>query len=147
MNQWRALTLSVIRKEASEKLQEETTAIVEAAIAKVNRILDSIASASTTDARDQALRALVNSSVELARRLAVQKAVFKVTMPQILPHQQTLFDVAEMEDIGGEDEDSLTEREICCVAFPGMVKSGDEHGSHPQYRNIVARARVLCSPE
>lgn len=137
----------MIRKDAAQSLQSETAAIAEEVVSKVNRILGSIADVNGTDARDQALRALVNSSIELARRLAVQKAIFKVMMPQILSHQKTIFDASEMEDIGGEDEDSLAAREICCVTFPGIVKSGDEHGSHPQLRNIVAKARVLCSPE
>lgn len=52
-----------------------------------------------------------------------------------------------MEDLGGEDEESLTGREICCVAFPGVIKHGDEHGGHLQYRNVILKARVLCSPE
>ncbi|KAH6656765.1 hypothetical protein BKA67DRAFT_655075 [Truncatella angustata] len=146
-NQWRAVTLTMVRKEASLKLHAETTAIVEDVIARVTRILSSIVDVDTTDARDHALRGLVNTAIELARRLAVQKAVFKVTMPQILPHQKTIFDPSEMEDIGGEDEDGLSTREICCVTFPSVIKTGDEHGSHSHLRNIVSKARVLCSPE
>jgi hypothetical protein len=137
----------MIRKEASQKLQAETAAITEDVISRVNRILDSITDVDTTEQRDQALRGLVNTSIELSRRLAVQKAAFKVAMPQVLSHQKTLFDPSEMEDIGGEDEDSLGAREICCVTFPSVVKSGDEHGFHPHFRNIVSKARVLCSPE
>lgn len=54
-----------------------------------------------------------------------------------------------MEDIGGEelDEDGLAEREICCVTFPGIIKTGDENGGQLHYRNVIAKARVLCSPE
>lgn len=54
-----------------------------------------------------------------------------------------------MEDIGGEDEDSLLAggREICCVAFPGVIKHGDESGGHLQFKNVITKARVLCSPE
>ncbi|KAK9417516.1 hypothetical protein SUNI508_08667 [Seiridium unicorne] len=146
-NHWRAVTLTMVRKEASQKLQAETAAVIEDVVSRVNRILNSIADVDATDARDQALRGLVNTSVELARRLTVQKAAFRVTMPQILPHQKTVFDPSEMEDIGGEDEDSLGAREICCVTFPSVVKSGDEQGFHPHFRNIVSKARVLCSPE
>ena len=119
-------------------------------ISRANRLLDSITTTtdvSASDARDQALRVLVNSAVVLSRQLAVQKAVFKVTMPYILPHQQTPFDASQMEDIGGEDEEDLTAREICCVTYPSIVKFGDEHGGNPQLRNVIAKARVLCSPE
>lgn len=68
-------------------------------------------------------------------------------MPAILPHQQVMFEAETMEDLGGEDEEALDGREICCVAFPGIIKHGDENGGHMQYRNVIVKARVLCSPE
>ncbi|RYO92721.1 hypothetical protein DL766_003453 [Monosporascus sp. MC13-8B] len=147
LNQWRAMTLTLLRKEAPSKLQTETAALVKSVVSRVNSILDAITGTEATEARNQALYVLVNSAVELARLLVVQKAVFKVTLPKILPHQRTTFEASSMDDIGGEEEESLAEREICCVTFPGVTKFGDENGSHPQYRNIIAKARVLCSPE
>ncbi|KAI0479253.1 RNA ligase-like domain-containing protein [Xylariaceae sp. FL0804] len=147
INQWRAMTLAILSREASVKLQEETDAVTEKVMSTVNRILDAITDAEASDARDQALRALVSSSIGLARLLVVQQAVFKVYMPKLFPHQQVLFDATTMDDVGEEDEDSLAAREICCVTFPGIIKTGDENGSHPQYRNVIAKARVLCSPE
>lgn len=147
VNQWRAMTLTLLRKEGSTKLQQETTTIVNNVVSRVNRILNAITDTNTTDARDQALHILVNSSVELARLLAVQKAVFKVTMPILLPHQRIVFEASSMDDIGGEEEENLTAREICCVTFPGIMKFGDENGGHPQFQNAIAKARVLCSPE
>ncbi|KAI2631908.1 hypothetical protein GGR54DRAFT_5180 [Hypoxylon sp. NC1633] len=147
VNQWRATTRTMLRREAAPRMQEETTLVTETVISRVNHILDAITDASATDARDHALRALLQSSVELARLLVVQKATFKVYMPKILPHQRTLFEASNMEDIGAEDEESLTGREICCVTFPGMIKSGDENGGHPHFTNVVAKARVLCTPE
>ncbi|KAI2468256.1 hypothetical protein F4781DRAFT_275694 [Annulohypoxylon bovei var. microspora] len=147
MNQWRATTLTMLRKEAARRMQEETTLVIESVISKVNHILDAITDANATDARDHALRTLVHGAVELSRLLVVQKATFKVYMPQVLPHQRTLFEASIMEDIGAEDEESLSGREICCVTFPGIIKNGDENGSHPQFTNVVAKARVLCTPE
>lgn len=137
----------MIRKDAVHKLQGETDAVVEGAIARVNRLFDAVTDVGATDARDQALRTLATAAVALARLLSVQKAVFKVTMPQILPHPRTPFNAAEMEDIGGEDEDNLAGRDVCCVTFPGIVKFGDERGGHAQLRNVIAKARVLLSPE
>lgn len=140
----------MIRKDSSSPtLQAQTDTIINNLISRVNRLLDSITaeSASASKARDQTLRALVTSAVVLSRQLAVQKAVFKVTMPHILPHQQIPFNAAEMEDVGGEDEEDLSAREICCVTCPSIVKFGDEHGGNPQLRNVIAKARVLCSPE
>ncbi|XXG97025.1 hypothetical protein Hte_003319 [Hypoxylon texense] len=147
VNQWRATTLTMLRKEATSQMQEETALATESVISRVNHILDAITDASATNARDHALRALVQNSVDLARLLVVQKATFKVYMPKIFPHQRVLFEASSMEDIGAEDEDSLAGREICCVTFPGVIKTGDENGSHPHFTNVVAKARVLCNTE
>ncbi|GKT50014.1 uncharacterized protein ColSpa_10196 [Colletotrichum spaethianum] len=135
INNWRSTTLALLHREAEAKMLTETSAATDRVIGRVNR------------ARDAALRALVISAADLARQLAVQKAVFRVFVPDIVPHQRTRFDPATMEDIGGEDEDALARRDIACVTFPGVIKRGDESGSHMQYQNVIAKARVLCSPE
>lgn len=98
---------------------------------------------------DPALAALVRSSVDLARLLAVQKAEFRVWMPPLVAHQRTTFDEVTMEDLGGgeDEEGGLAAREVWCVAFPGIIKRGDETGGHLQYENVVAKARVLCKPD
>ena len=147
MNQWRSTTLAILDKVAIEKLQAETTAIVEAVVKQVNNIMESISDIQHSESRDQSLRALINSSIELSRLLRIQKAVFSIIMPSIEGHQRTIFDPELMEDIGGEDEDTLNEREIRCVTFPGIVKTGDENGERNHLRNIVAKIRVLCAPD
>ena len=147
MNQWRSTTLAILQKVAIEKLQAETTAIVEAVVKQVNNIMESISDIQHSESRDQSLRALINSSIELSRLLRIQKAVFSTIMPSIEGHQRTIFDPELMEDIGGEDEDTLNEREIRCVTFPGIVKTGDENGERNHLRNIVAKIRVLCAPD
>lgn len=68
-------------------------------------------------------------------------------MPEIVDHQRTVFDPEMMEDVSGEEEDGLEEREIRCVTFPGIVKSGDENGERMSLRNVVAKIRVLCAPD
>lgn len=130
-------------------MKTETSNVTETVVSRVNSMLDSITETKTTETRDQALTALVASAIELSRLLVIQKAAFKVWMPEILPHQRTMFDPATMEDIGGEDEESLAEREICCITFPGIIKTGDENGGghSQQYRNVISKARVLCRPE
>ncbi|KFG78657.1 hypothetical protein MANI_025770 [Metarhizium anisopliae] len=153
VNQWRASTLALIRRDAPQLLQSSTTEYVEKVISRINRILDSITDSSTSsapsrsEARDSALRVLVNNSVELARLLVAQKAVLRVYMPEVLPHQQVMFEPETMEDLGDEDEEALARREIWCVVFPGVIKHGDENGGQMQFRNVIAKARVLCSPD
>ncbi|KAI1117520.1 hypothetical protein F5Y14DRAFT_352025 [Nemania sp. NC0429] len=147
VNEWRAMTLSMLRKECIPKMQQETDAATQSVMARINRILDNITDAKATDVRDQALRALVINAINLARLLVAQKAIFKVAMPKIVPYQRVLFEAETMDHIGEEEEDSLTSREICCVTFPGIIKTGDENGKHLQYRNVISKATVLCSPE
>lgn len=158
INQWRASTLGLLRRDAPRLLRDETGTRIEKVTSRINRILDTItadrdgtppsASASSrSDARDSSLRTLVTSSVELARLLFAQKAVLRVHMPEVLPHQQVLFDPCTMEDVGGEDEDALASRDVRCVVFPGVIKHGDENGGQMQFRNVIAKARVLCGPE
>ncbi|KAK7948227.1 uncharacterized protein PG986_009113 [Apiospora aurea] len=147
VNQWRAMTLNMIRKDpSSQSLQSQTDAVVSNLISRVNRLLDSITDATASEARDQALRVLVTSAVVLSRQLAVQKAVFKVTMPYILPHQTVPFDAAEMEDIGGEDEEDLTARQICCVTCPSIVKFGDEHGGTRSFETSSLKRECSAAP-
>jgi activating signal cointegrator complex subunit 1 len=147
MNQWRSTTLAIFRKDALQKLKTETAAVVEAVLKSINSIMRSISDVEASDLRDQSLRALINSAIELARLLRVQKAVFNITMPSIEGHQRTMFDAAIMEDIGGEDEDTLLEREIRCVTFPGILKCGDENGERQDLRNVVSKIRVVCAPD
>ncbi|GAB1312958.1 Involucrin repeat protein [Madurella fahalii] len=147
VNQWRSLTLTILKKDAIEKMETETSAVMDMVVCRVNTLLDSITNITSTDTRDQGLQVLVRSAIELSRLLAVQKAVFKVEMPEIVPYQRTMFDAETMEDIGGEDEENLADRDICCVTFPGIIKRGDESGGQLQYRNVISKARVLCGPE
>lgn len=145
VNQWRASTLTLLRRDAPQLLNDETSAVAEEVVERVSRLMGCLTDSVSSEARDTALRVLVNNSVELARLLVVQKAVLRVHMPEILPHQRTLFDAATMEDIGGEE--ALSDREICCVVFPGVIKHGDENGGQMQFRNVISKAKVLCSPE
>ncbi|TRX97525.1 hypothetical protein FHL15_001803 [Xylaria flabelliformis] len=144
VNEWRAMTLSMLRKECAPKMQQETDVVTQNVVSRINRILNNITDAKSTDVRDQALRVLVINSISLARLLVAQKALFKVTMPKILPYQRVLFEADTMDHIGEEDEDSLTSREIRCVTFPGIIKTGDENGKHLQYRNVIAKATTDC---
>ncbi|ROW12945.1 hypothetical protein VPNG_04651 [Cytospora leucostoma] len=160
VNQWRSVTLTMLKKDAAHNMQVQITQTAEDVVTRIDRVLDSIttdtagkagsgntAAANSTDAKNQALRQLVDNAIELSRLLVLQKAVFEVWMPDIEPHQQVIFDHETMEDIGGEDEENLVQREICCVTLPGIIKRGDENGGQLQFRNVISKARVLCSAE
>ncbi|EGX93642.1 hypothetical protein CCM_05017 [Cordyceps militaris CM01] len=153
VNQWRAATLTLLRREAAPQahLQDDTAVFAEHVVSRTNHVLDRLTGSEGSSARDAALRVLVNNAVELARLLVVQKAVLRVYMPKVQPHQRVLFDPSTMEDVGGledDDEDGLgPTREVACVVFPGVVKHGDEHGTQLQYRNMICKAKVVCRQE
>ena len=68
-------------------------------------------------------------------------------MPTISEHEIHHFDAETMEDIGGEDEESLQEREVRCIIFPGVIKEGDENGERMELKNCIAKAKVLCGDD
>lgn len=142
INQWRVSTLALLR-EAPQLLHAETGALVDAVVAHTMRILDAVTAPPSAEPSAAAPLRPDARAVDLARLLAVQKAVLRVLPP---PARRGLrFDAAAMEHIGGEDDD-LAARHVCCVVFPGLVKHGDESGGQLQLRNVIAKARVLCSP-
>lgn len=145
VNQWRSITLTILRKEPAS-LETSTIGVLDFIITQTNEIMDNMSDTKSTPTRDQSLRAMVVDAVDLARLLRVQRAVFTVSMPVVEDVQEIPFDASHMEDIGGEDEETLNERKIRCVTFPGIIKEGDENGEHTQLRNIIAKARVLCKP-
>lgn len=147
INAWRANTLGIIRKDAAETLTTETDFIINEVMRNANHLLTAITDTMPSEARDQSLRTLLLTAVDLARLLRVQRAEFTVMMPVVEDHQQTFFDADSMEDIGGEDESTLAHREILCVVFPGIMKAGDENGGRGHLRNVIGRIRVLCSPD
>lgn len=109
--------------------------------------MTSISDIQPSESRDQSLRALIKEAIELSQLLRAQKAVFTIVMPSLEHHQKTMFDPDSMEDMGGEDEDSLSDREIRCVTFPGVFKAGDEHGERGYLKNVVSKIRVVCAPD
>ncbi|QSZ32859.1 hypothetical protein DSL72_002439 [Monilinia vaccinii-corymbosi] len=146
MNQWRSTTLAILSKGAPEKLKTETATAVNTVVAQLNSLLDPICDVQRSEVRDQSLKTIIHSAIDLSRLLRVQKAVFSIMMPMIDDDQRMMFDEERMEDIGGEDEDGLNEREISCVTFPGIMKAGDENGERNHLINIVAKMKVLCAP-
>ncbi|KAG6274318.1 hypothetical protein E4U47_001546 [Claviceps purpurea] len=156
INHWRASTLALLRRDAIQNLQDETNTHIEEVTLRTKRILDAIttdgpgSTSSASDSshpstRDSSLRSLVTDAVDLAQLLVAQKAVLRVSMPEVSPHQPALFDPDTMEDVSGEneDEEALASREIWCVVFPGLIKHGDEKGGRMELRNVIAKARVL----
>jgi hypothetical protein len=148
VNQWRSSTLGVINKKGClDHLAPRTDEIASSLVSEIMGILQDITDIGAGEQRDTALKALIFEAISLSRMLRVQKADFKLVMPVIEGHQINTFDAETMDDIGGEDEETLEGREILCITFPGVLKEGDENGQRLQLRNVIAKAKVLCSPD
>lgn len=147
INQWRASTLALVRKHSADMIRDRTADLIDGGVARLNQVLDAITDMEATDTRDQAARALLGNAVELAQALALQKAQFKIDMPIVLPHQQVHYDFANMEDVGGEDDEDLIEREVLCVLFPALLKTGDAAGEHLHYKNVICKSKVVCAAD
>ncbi|RDA92603.1 hypothetical protein CP533_0911 [Ophiocordyceps camponoti-saundersi (nom. inval.)] len=155
INQWRSSTLALLQNPDSVLLQAETTALVDTVVDRINFLLEALlgtssssSSSSSHAGRDSSLVVLVNKAVDLARLLAVQRAVLRVDHG--LPCQDVTalppFDADSMEDVGGLDEEALPASRVACLVFPALIKRGDENGAQMQLRNVIAKARVLCLP-
>ena len=147
VNQWRAATLGALNtKSLSSDLEWRMEQVIHAVGKEVMDLLGAITTTEGLPAESMAsqLHVLVKEAITLSRTLRVQKAHFTLWMPIIRQHELHHFDAEMMEDIGGEDEDSLQGREVRCITFPGVVKEGDENGERMELRNCIAKAKVLC---
>lgn len=158
MRRWRAQTMGILRRASGRDpgMVRETERVTAEVIAAVNAILEemTVPPIAPSEARDQGLAAVVAAAVDLARLLAVQRAQFTVVFPELLPYRRTVFDPQTMEDVGGgggedddDDDGAGGGREVSCVVFPGVVKRGDERGGRMEWRNVVAKMRVVCRQE
>lgn len=146
VNQWRAATLGAFNRSSFlSNLVSSSDDITSTTIQKILLLLGGITT--TEIAAEQTaggLQAILTDAISLSRLLRVQKAGFSLLMPKIEPHQITTFDAESMDDIGGEDEESLVGKEIACITFPGIIKEGDENGDRVHLKNVIAKAKVLC---
>lgn len=147
-NHLRSTTLSAIHKAQSMEVTEASSHIV----GRIGKCVEDIACETMelelSETSKASLNSILESAVDLARLLRIQKALFTAVMPVLEPHHVNKFDAEMMEDVGGEDDIALEGQEIKCIVFPGLVKQGDISGQHTSdLRNVIAKARVLCSPD
>ncbi|KAI9822788.1 MAG: hypothetical protein M1832_003021 [Thelocarpon impressellum] len=167
VNQWRSLTLTIVRHSASDALRALTHTLIEAVQARVDSLLCELTGTAPSEARARGLRAIVEQAVQLARLFRVQRAQFAVDAPGLDAGRPgaCAFDGASMEDVGGDadddnddDDDAFGDeggrdgegraraRWVRCVTFPAVCKAGDEAGDNGQLhlRNVIVKAKVLC---
>ena len=140
VNQWRSLTLTIVRHSHDSTLQSTAVALVDALLDRINDLLSALTATAVEDtARSRGLRAILERAVDLARLFRVQRAQFTVEMLHTgtfldssdddESRPKILFDSQSMDEISGEDVDE-ERRPIRCVIFPGVWKTGDEQGAN-----------------
>ena len=104
---------------------------------RINHILTNLTGDASTNARDKGLRSILDQAVDLSKLFRVQYARFKVYSPPISMDHPLLFDSETMENVTGEDDQEVGGKQVMCVNFPCVLKSGDESGD-----NVSACGRV-----
>ena len=140
-NQWRSLTLALIRHTPDPAFKEQTAASISALADYLNKTLTNLTGIHSSDSRDKTLLSILEEAVELSRLFRAQRAEFRIESPQCAAaaardddsdedDDGEEFDGGSMEDINGEDEAELLGRRVGCVTFPAVYKAGDENGDN-----------------
>ncbi|KAI9805445.1 MAG: hypothetical protein M1825_000696 [Sarcosagium campestre] len=147
VNEWRSLTLGILRQVPDEATNGGIAALVTQVQLKINNILSILTGISASEARDRTLASILETAIHLSRLFQVQRAQFKIETAAPEPMAPALFDSDHHEDISGQDDRELAGRPIECTTFPGVVKIGDEDGVNFNFRNVIVKANVLCRPD
>ena len=137
-NRWRASTFDTLRQADGIKEPVESSA---AALAEmICIVLKSITDVEDSEARLSSLKTIVLRAISLAHQIRVQQSQYLFTLPS--PGDQ--FDMTSMDDIN-EDVDGDVKRTIRCATFPAIFKLSDEDGVLLDEKNVVVKAKVLCT--
>ncbi|KAL1297540.1 hypothetical protein AAFC00_006112 [Neodothiora populina] len=104
--------------------------------------LSTIAGLELDENRIACLSKVIDNAVALGRTLSLQRARYVFVMPEPSGNLDLPFDEELMEDVFG-DEDS-NDRLVRCVAFPALLKYGDELGDDMHLNNVIVKAKVFC---
>ena len=145
-NQWRSLTLSIIERDEQGHLAKHTEGLLDSIQADAGSALGEMIATELTSSQMTSLRVILENAVKAARLIRRQRASFVFELPRVSAEREALFDGNVMEDVSGEDEEELRGRKVQCATFPAVYKLGDERGENMHLRNVIFKARVLCTP-
>ncbi|KAK6359501.1 hypothetical protein TWF696_000656 [Orbilia brochopaga] len=153
INRWRAQTLTMIRKHAMPTLgtaplasavnpsSTETflTTSLEDLLLHLTTALAPLGLSTAAEPREK-LRAILETAASIAVDLRVQRAKFVVNPVNLLGEE---FDPETMEDLDGHEDEDCDGRQVACVAWPAVWKSGDENGENTHLKNLIYKAQVF----
>ena len=143
--QWRSLTLGIIDQDERGYHIEHTRRTLNSMQANIETTLSELTATEMTVLQRSSLRTILENAVKIARLVRRQHARFVFELPKVSAEREALFDGQVMEDVSGEEEEELKGRKVQCATFPAVYKLGDEKGDNMHLRNVIFKARVLCT--
>lgn len=137
-NKWRSVTLDLVRQ------SPETTQWIDAAALGMTELiciaLSTLTEVEGNDARRVSLNSIVRRAISLAHLFRVQRAQYEFS----LPTPGADFNRATMDGLSADVEAQPGSR-VVCATFPSVVKLGDAQGDNMHLRNVVLKAKTICS--
>ncbi|KAL9062861.1 MAG: hypothetical protein Q9157_008578 [Trypethelium eluteriae] len=143
--QWRSLTFGIIDQDDHGDVTEHTRKTLDSMQAVIEEALSQLTATEPSTSQRTSLRTILENSARIARLVRRQRAHFVFELPKVSAERKAVFDGKVMEDVNGEDEEELKGTKVQCATFPAVYKLGDERGENMHLRNVIFKARVLCT--
>ena len=140
-NIWRAMTFSAIDQQHDTAIVEQTRHLQADLTVDIDNAMTELLNLSPSESRTTAIRAIVQSTMDITRKCQTQRAIFQFRMPS-LRHARPSFDSRFMLDVNEGDAPELDGTPIGMFLFPRVIKFGDEHGENVMY-NLMQKEMML----
>ena len=127
-NIWRSMMFSTIDKQQDAEIDEERISWQTGVVGTIDGVMTELLDLSPSETRTTAIRAIVQTTVDIVRKCQTQRAVFQFDMPG--PMHCGAFDSKFMVDVNEGDAPELDGTPIGMFIFPIVIKFGDEHGEN-----------------
>ncbi|KAI5247426.1 hypothetical protein E4T43_01898 [Aureobasidium subglaciale] len=166
-NNWRTTTHDYLKQgnDDLEKRYQDSQAKAQAhLVEQVCKIMSALTGLTVVEEQRRTLSSVVEHAVSLSQVLGRQRATYRCFLPEADAQDDIEFDYTTMEDLMNEQEEDGLAKDITCVVFPALQKTGGETGEsvrHPysvkrvrltnpgqmNVMNVLMKAKVLCVEE
>ncbi|KAI5256322.1 hypothetical protein E4T42_01550 [Aureobasidium subglaciale] len=163
-NDWRKTTHNYLKQgnDDLEKRYQDSQAKAQAhLVEQVCKIMSALTGLTVVEEQGRTLSSVVKHAVSLSQVLGCQRATYRCFLPEADAEDDIEFDYTTMEDLMNEQEEDGLAKDIRCVVFPALQKTGGETGEnvrHPysvkparltnpgqmNVMNVLMKAKVLC---
>ncbi|KAI5203294.1 hypothetical protein E4T38_05202 [Aureobasidium subglaciale] len=163
-NDWRKTTHNYLKQgnDDLEKRYQDSQAKAQAHLVEhVCKIMSALTGLTVVEEQGRTLSSVVKHAVSLSQVLGCQRATYRCFLPEADAEDDIEFDYTTMEDLMNEQEEDGLAKDIRCVVFPALQKTGGETGDnvrHPysvkparltnpgqmNVMNVLMKAKVLC---